>query len=232
MNHSTCKKQNFTKTKAKSYEISYGELISRLLAFAILAVSVFYPQTAGAIERVAPLPEVGRHLVQGSVGLAGSSEDAAEGTGLAWSALYSYHANNPFGLAFAVGQNEPEDFDGTTRDASGFIISSGRFNNKFTYFVGGVDIRSPTRSGFVPFIQGLFGIYQIDFLSPGARFETDEFGMLFGGGVDYLVTKRIGVGFVGNLHYVSLDDEIQAEQPLGDWFNTWDIKGVITIYMP
>jgi len=218
MNHSARKKQNFPETKTNSDGISYRRMISGLLTFAILAAPVLYPQTADAIVRVAPLPEVGRHLAQGSVGIAGSSEDDADGTGLAWSALYSYHGNNPFGLAVAVGHNEPEDFSG--------------FNNKFTYFVAGFDIRTPTRSGFLPFIQALFGTYQIDFRSPGARIEKNVFGMLFGGGVDYLVTKRVGVGIVGNLHYVSLDDEIKDAQPLGDWFDTWDIKGVVTIYIP
>lgn len=201
-----------------THGISLGRLIQGLLTFAILTSSVFLVERAEAIERVAPTPEVGTHLIQGAFGIAGSSEDFAEGTGVAWSALYSYHANNPFGPAVAIGQNEPEDFDG--------------INNKFTYFVAGFDIHSPTRSGFVPFLQALFGIYKIDFSSPSARIETNQFGMLFGGGVDFLVTDRVGVGVVGNLQYVSLDDEIQAMQSLGDWFNTWDIKGVVTLYIP
>ncbi|MCH9031748.1 MAG: hypothetical protein IIB00_05755, partial [candidate division Zixibacteria bacterium] len=77
MSRSTRKKHNFPETNTNSDGISYRRLISGLLTFAILAAPVFYPKTADAIVRVAPLPEVGRHLLQGSVGLAGSSEDDA-----------------------------------------------------------------------------------------------------------------------------------------------------------
>ncbi|MFQ5606715.1 MAG: outer membrane protein [Candidatus Zixiibacteriota bacterium] len=206
-----------------------ASLVTLTLLSALLATP------AEGIVRVQAPPEVGIHVFEANLGLSGSLEEAAAGEDISWSAGWSYHANNTLGFGVMLGSNRPEEFDGTLFD--GPTVTPGTFENKFEYITANVHVRAPTRSGFVPRLQAGFGYYQIDFefrpLSPGGfseRVDQGEFGMSYGVGVDYLLGSSLAVGVIGNYHLISVDDRFAITGVLGDWYDSWDLKAVISVY--
>ena len=104
-------------------------------------------------------------------------------------------------------------------------------------------MRAPTRGGFVPRVQAGFGYYDFKFEMKDNTndllldsYSDGRFGMFFGGGLDYLVAENLSVGVVGNYHFISLNQpnptntEVTLITGLGDWYDTWDIKAVVSLY--
>lgn len=205
-----------------------------LPALAGLAITFTAAEPANAIRRVAPVPEVGRHVFQAELGFSGSLEDVSGGGEEAWSVGWTYHADKVFGLGITAGGNSPEDFAGLL--AINFVEYPGNFTSKFTYLTGTAHVRAPTRAGWIPRLQAGFGLYRTEFkfteIGGSLRLEDedDRFGMFFGGGVDYLVSENLSLGIVGNYHFTSVDDRSPLSAPLDEWFQTWDIKAVVSFY--
>jgi len=174
-------------------------------------------------------PEVGRQVFQLDLGGTGSFEDFAGDAGFSWSAGWTYHADNTLGFGVTIGRNlsESDVFTraGTTLD----------FN--YSYVTATAHVRAPTRSAFIPHLQAGFGYYNLnidetDFATNILLTSIDDgnFGMFFGVGIDYLIAPHLSLGVIGNYHFISLDQNRDQTQGLGDWYDTWDIKAVISVY--
>ncbi len=216
-----------TKTTTKNDKT----LSSSVLGATALILSIVFltPKTSDAIVRVKVAPEVGRHVFQLDAGGTGSFEDFAGDQGFSWSAGWTYHADNVLGLGVTVGNNAPE---------SDVFTSVGTLLDfQYTYVTATVHVRAPTRSAFIPHLQAGFGYYNLnidefDRLTRVQLLSIDDnkFGMFFGFGLDYLIAPHLSIGAIANYHFVSLDQNIPQTQGLGEWYNTWDIKAVLSIY--
>jgi len=184
---------------------------------------------AEAIVRVKVAPEVGRQVFQLDLGGTGSFEDFAGDAGLAWSAGWTYHADNALGFGVTVGRNLSESNIPT---GAGTILDFS-----YNYITATAQVRAPTRSAFIPHLQAGFGYYKLNI--DETDFDTNirvasvrdgNFGMFFGLGVDYLIAPHVSLGVIGNYHFISLDQNRIQTQGLGDWYDTWDIKGVLSFY--
>lgn len=184
-----------------------------------------------AITRVRPVPDVGKHIFQVGGGLSGSFEENAEGGSGAWSLGWSYHADRSLGIGVTFGGLEPEES----------IFVSDEFTASLSFVTVDVQVRAPTRGGFVPRVLAGFGYYDTEFtrflIPENTVLKLDEgrFGMRFGAGLDALIGDRFSVGIIGNYHFVSLDRPELFAPPtavdgLGEWYDTWDIKAVFSLY--
>ncbi len=205
---------------------------------ASLTLALALSSGAHGIVRVRSAPEVGRHVFEASFGISGSLEEAAGGDDIAWSLGWSYHANNSLGIGITVGSNKPESFEGRLRPRFVATEIPGIIENKFQYVTANIHVRAPTRGGLVPHLQAGFGYYQIDFeFRPrdpndfSERVDQGEFGMHYGVGLDYLITESLALGVIGNYHLISVDDRFDVTGVLGDWFDTWDLKASVSIYV-
>jgi Outer membrane protein beta-barrel domain len=213
-----------TKTPTKNNRFS----ATALIGFSALILSIVFltPKSAHSIVRVQVAPEVGRHVFQLDLGGTGSFEELAGDKGLSWSAGWTYHADNTLGLGVTVGKNKPE---------SSVLTSAPSFlDYDYTYVTATIHVRAPTRSAFIPHLQAGFGKYylnvgEFDILTNSQLFsaEVDDFGMFFGFGIDYLVAPSLSVGFVGNYHFISIGNNNLG---LGEWYDTWDLKAVVSFY--
>ncbi len=198
----------------------------------LLVIFLLAPDSAQAIVRVKVAPEVGRHVFQLDLGGTGAIEDFAGDAGFAWSAGWAYHADNTLGLGVTVGRNLSESNIPITADKDADF--------SYKYATATVQVRAPTRSSFIPHLQAGFGLYSLNIeerkisnttaIIPLARVDDTRFGMFFGAGLDYLVNSHVSLGVIGNYHYISVNQNIPQTQGLGDWYNTWDVKGVLTFY--
>ncbi len=203
--------------------------MTRIFAALALITLIATPSQTQAIVRVNVAPEVGRYMLQLDLGRTGALEDNSGDKGFAWSAGWSYHADNTLGFGITIGSNPAE---------SNVSLSNGySLDFKYDYLTATVHVRTPTRSAFFPHLQAGFGYYKLtidEFLpntsSPAVSVNNEEFGMFFGIGVDYLIVSNLSIGIIGNFHYISLDQSLEQTQGLGDWYDTWDVKGVITLY--
>ena len=199
--------------------------ISASLALAITA-ALLTPTSTHAITRVKVAPEVGRHIFQLDLGTSGSIEEDAADIGFAWSAAWTYHADNSLGLGITVGRNKPE---------SNFsAINSTFLDYDFSYVAATIHVRAPTRGAFIPRLQAGFGKYSLNInqfdratSSKLVSVDVDDFGMFYGFGVDYLIAPHLSLGVVANYHFISVND---SDIGVGEWYDTWDLKAVITIY--
>ncbi|HSH00077.1 MAG TPA: hypothetical protein VLB27_08505, partial [candidate division Zixibacteria bacterium] len=121
------------------------------LVLTTVVITLSAAESARAIRRVAPVPEVGRHVFQAELGFSGSLEEVHGGGKEAWSLGWTYHADKIFGLGLAVGGNSPEDFPGIL--AINFVEHAGDFTSEFTYLTGTAHVRAPTRAGWIPRLQ-------------------------------------------------------------------------------
>ncbi len=206
-------------------------LVGALIAFTLQSGAT----SANAIVRVSAPPDVGTHVFNADLGISGSLEEVTGGEDLAWSLGWTYHANNSLGIGLSAGSNRPESFAGSLFSQGS--RTDGFFENKFEFVTANIHVRAPTRAGFIPHLQAGFGIYQIDFnftpLTPGEfsqKVEQSEFGMHYGVGLDYLVSKNIAVGVIGNYHLISMDRSFVITDVLGDWHKSWDIRAGFSFY--
>jgi hypothetical protein len=210
---------------------------SRIYFFAsILAATTLCASNADAITRVRPTPEVGKHVFQVEAGISGSFEEATGGGAEAWSLGWSYHADRSLGIGITIGKAKPEDFEGLLSE--NFIVRDGVFRSELSFTTVTIHVRAPSRSGLVPRVVAGFGVYSPDLsfapLIPNdfipLKYDETEFGMFFGFGVDYLIGDQLSLGIVGDYHFVSVDEVSPLTLPLDNWFDTWDIKAVVSFY--
>jgi len=175
-------------------------------------------------------PEVGRQVFQLDLGGTGSFEDFAGDAGFSWSAGWTYHADNTLGFGVTVGHNTPEV------NTIGNEAKTNKLAMDFTYVTATVHVRAPTRSSFIPHLQAGFGYYNLDaeLTTLSGKYldssNDDDFGMFFGLGMDYLVAPHLSLGIIGNYHFVSVRQSSPISPGVGDWYDTWDIKAVISVY--
>lgn len=188
-------------------------------------------ESAEAITRVRPVAEVGKHIFQIEGGVAGSFEELSGGESSAWALGWSYHADRSLGIGISIGRNKPENE----------VFKFDTFTGSFDYVTVDIHVRAPNRSAFVPRVLAGFGYYNIElvrFQIPENRlltFDEGQFGMRFGAGLDVLAGDQFSIGVVATYHYISLDQpdfftEASAVDGLGNWYDTWDIKAVVSFY--
>lgn len=200
----------------------------------VIILSPLGANQSWGITRVKSAPEVGRHVLQLDLGMSGAFEELTEGGKLAWSVGWSYHADRSLGIGLTVGQNKPEEL---------VFANNTMLATQFTYLAATVNVRSPSRAGLIPMARAGFGYYDTKFEAisslTGMTLDSESegrFGMFFGLGLDYLLTDNISLGIVGDYHFISLEGpQIYTEQPpltsgLGAWYDTWDIKAVVSFY--
>jgi hypothetical protein len=197
----------------------------RKLMTSVIVASVFSLSGTGtALAQTGAVYGLPAHILQIDLGGAISLEDNAADPSGSFVATYSYRVSGPFRIGAALGASIPEHAEVAGADVSATFA-----------FVGPLaEVRFATASVAVPRLFAGIAFHQVewerDFGSGAVTVDDDKFGIFAGGGVDFKLSRKIGLGGDIQVHSVNMSQEFAGLPIAEDWYQFLDVHISMGIY--